>query len=128
VGSLTSHNPIGLHGLLRGYLYFTLQYCNCCGFLVFCGLLKDSLVVSVGEPEGKRLLGRPRRTWVDNIKMDLGEIGWVGVDCIGLAQDRGKWRALVNAVMNVRVSYSAGKLSNGYTTGGLFSSVQLHIV
>jgi hypothetical protein len=57
----------------------------------------------VGKPEGKRPLGRPRRSWVDNIKMDLLEIGWGGVDWIGLAQDRDKWRALVNAVMNHRV-------------------------
>jgi hypothetical protein len=57
----------------------------------------------VGEPNGRRPLGRPRRTWVDNIKMDLGEIGWVGVDCIGLAQRRDRWRALVNSVMNIWV-------------------------
>jgi hypothetical protein len=59
----------------------------------------------VGKPEGKRPLGRPRHTrrWVDNIKMDLLEIGWGSVDWIGLAQDRDKWRALVNAVMNLRV-------------------------
>jgi hypothetical protein len=58
----------------------------------------------VGKPEGKRPLGRPIRKWVDNIKIDLLEIGWGGVDSIGLAQDRDKWRALVNAVMNLRVS------------------------
>jgi hypothetical protein len=58
----------------------------------------------VGKPEGKRLLGRPRRRWVDNIKMDLLEIGLGDVDWIGLAQDRDKWRALVNVVMNLRVS------------------------
>jgi hypothetical protein len=52
---------------------------------------------------GKRPLGRPRRRWVDNIKMDLSEIGWGGVDWIALAQDRDKWRALLNAVMNLRV-------------------------
>jgi hypothetical protein len=57
----------------------------------------------VGKPEGKRPLGRPRRRWIDNIKMDLLEIGWCGVDWIGLAQDRYRWRALVNAVMNLRV-------------------------
>jgi hypothetical protein len=57
----------------------------------------------VGKPEGKRPLGRPRRRWVDNIKMDLLEIGWGGVHWIGLAQDRDKWRALVNAVMNLLV-------------------------
>jgi hypothetical protein len=52
----------------------------------------------VGKPEGKRPLGRPRRRSVDNIKMDRLEIGWGGVAWIGLAQDRDKWRALVNAV------------------------------
>jgi hypothetical protein len=57
----------------------------------------------VGKPEGKRPLGRLRRRWIDNIKMDLGEIGWGGVDWIGLAQHRGKWSDLVNAVMNLRV-------------------------
>jgi hypothetical protein len=57
----------------------------------------------VGKPEGKRPLGRPRRRWVVNIKMDLGEIGWDGRDWIELAQDRNQWRALVNTVMNLRV-------------------------
>jgi hypothetical protein len=57
----------------------------------------------VGKPEGKRPLERPRRRWVDNIKMDLLEIGWGGVDWIGLAQDRDKWKALANVVMNFRV-------------------------
>jgi hypothetical protein len=56
------------------------------------------------KPERRRLLGRPRRRLVDNIKMDLGEIGWGDMDWIGLAQDRGKWKALVNAVINFQVS------------------------
>jgi hypothetical protein len=56
-----------------------------------------------GKPEGKRPLGRPRRRWMDNIKMDLREIGWDGVDWIELAQGRDQWRALVNTVMNLRV-------------------------
>jgi hypothetical protein len=56
----------------------------------------------VGKPEGKRPLGRPRRKWIDNIKMDLSEIGLNIVDWIGLAQDRYRWRALVNSVMNLR--------------------------
>ena len=59
--------------------------------------------VLVGKPEGKRLLGRPRRRWEDNIKVDLQEIGCVGIDWIELAQDRDRWRAFVNAVMNLRV-------------------------
>jgi hypothetical protein len=57
----------------------------------------------VGKPEGKRPLGRPRLRWVDNIKMDLLKIGSSVVDWIGLAQDRYRWRALVNSVMNLRV-------------------------
>jgi hypothetical protein len=57
----------------------------------------------VGKPEGKRPLGRPRRRWIDNIKMDLLEIGLSVVDWIGLAQDRYRWTALVNSVMNLRV-------------------------
>jgi hypothetical protein len=57
----------------------------------------------VGKPGGKRPLGRPRYRWVDNIIMDLKKIRWDGVDCIGLAQDKDNWRALVNAVMNLHV-------------------------
>ena len=59
--------------------------------------------VLVGKPEGKRPLGRPRRRWEDNIKMDLQEVGCGVVDWIELAQDRDRWRSLVNAVMNLRV-------------------------
>jgi hypothetical protein len=59
--------------------------------------------VLVGKPEGKRPLGRPRRRWEDNIKMDLQEVGCGGMEWIELAQDRDIWRALVNAVMNLRV-------------------------
>ena len=57
----------------------------------------------VGTPEGKRSLGRPRLRWEDNIKMDFQEGGCAGVDWIELSQDRDRWRALVNAVMNLRV-------------------------
>jgi hypothetical protein len=57
----------------------------------------------VGKPQGKRPLGRPRCRWVDNIKMDLGEKGWGGRDWINLAQNRNRWRALVNSVLNLRV-------------------------
>jgi hypothetical protein len=68
----------------------------------------------VGKPEGRRPLGRPRRTWLDNIRMDLVEVGWGDVDWIGLAQDRDKWRALANLVLfhkllgNYRVSKELG--------------------
>ena len=59
--------------------------------------------VLVGKPEGKRPLLRPRRRWVDNIRMDFQEVGCGYMDWIGLAQDRGRWRTLVSAVMNLRV-------------------------
>ena len=59
--------------------------------------------VLVVKPQGKRPLGRPRRRWEDNIKMHFQEVGSGGVDCIDMAWDRDRWRALVNAVMNLRV-------------------------
>jgi hypothetical protein len=59
--------------------------------------------VLVGKPEVKRPLGRPRLGWDDNIKMDLQEVGWGGMDWIELAQDRDRWRALANVIMNLRV-------------------------
>jgi hypothetical protein len=62
-----------------------------------------SLRILVGKPEGKRPFGRPRRRWVDNIKVDLRETGWDGMDWIDLVQDREQRRALVNTVMNLRV-------------------------
>jgi hypothetical protein len=59
--------------------------------------------ILVGRPEGRRPLGRPRRRREDNIKMDLQEVGWDGVAWIDMTQDRDRWRALVSAVMNLRV-------------------------
>jgi hypothetical protein len=59
--------------------------------------------ILVGNPEEKRLLGRPRRRWVDNVKIAIREIGWDGMDWIDLTQDRDEWRALVNTVMNLPV-------------------------
>jgi hypothetical protein len=82
----------------------------------------------MGKPEGKRPLGRWRHRWVDNIRMDLGEVGWGDVDWIGLAKDRNRWTTLVNSVLNLRVPWNAGKLSSGLTSSGLSSSVQLHRV
>jgi hypothetical protein len=67
------------------------------------GETKNVYRITMGKPEGKRPLGRPRRRWVDNIKIDLREIGWNGLDWIDLDQDRDQWRALVNTVMNFRV-------------------------
>jgi hypothetical protein len=64
---------------------------------------RNAYRILVGKPGGKRPLGRPRGRLVDNIKMDLREIGLDGVDWIDMAQDRGQWRALVNTVLNIRV-------------------------
>jgi hypothetical protein len=73
------------------------------GHVARMGEKTNSYRLLVGKPEGKRLLGRPRRRWIDNIKMDLLEMGWSVVGWIGLAQDRYGWGALVNAIMNLRV-------------------------
>jgi hypothetical protein len=67
------------------------------------GEKRNAYRILVGKPEGKRSLGRPRRKWVKNIKMDLREIGWDGVDRIDRAQDRDQWRTLVNTALNLRV-------------------------
>jgi hypothetical protein len=64
---------------------------------------KNAYRLLMGNPERKTPLGRPRRRWVDNNRMDLVEVGWGGVDWIGMAQDRDKWRAFVNPVMKLRV-------------------------
>jgi hypothetical protein len=68
----------------------------------------------VGKPEGRRPLGRPRRRWGGNIRVDLVEVGWGDVDWIGLAEDRDRWRALVNSVLNLRVPQNAKKVSSVY--------------
>jgi hypothetical protein len=73
------------------------------GHVARMGTKRNAYRILVGKPEGKRPLGRPRRRWVDNIKIDLREIGWDGMGWIDLAQDRDKWRALVNMEMNLRV-------------------------
>jgi hypothetical protein len=66
------------------------------------GEKRNAYRLLVGKPQGKRPLGRSRRRWVD-IRMDLGEVGWGDVDWIDLAQDRNRWRALVNSELNLRV-------------------------
>jgi hypothetical protein len=79
--------------------------------------------ILVGKPEGKRPLGKPRRRWVDNIKIHLREIGWDGMDWIDVAQDRDQWRALVNTLVNLRVPYNAGKFLS--SIGGSSRRAQL---
>jgi hypothetical protein len=73
------------------------------GHVARMGEKRNAYRLLVEKPEGKRPLGRPRRKWVDNVRMYLGEVGWGDVDWIGVAQDRNRWRALVNSVLNLRV-------------------------
>jgi hypothetical protein len=68
------------------------------------GEKRNAYKLLLGKPERRWTLGRKRRRWVDNIRMDLVEVGWGDVDWIGLAQDRDRWRALVNSVLNLQVS------------------------
>jgi hypothetical protein len=92
------------------------------------GEKRNAYTLLVGKPEGKGMLRRPRCTWVDNIRMDLLELGWGDVDWIGLAQGSNRWRVLVNSVLNLRVPSNAGKLLSVPTTGGLSGGDQLHTV
>jgi hypothetical protein len=73
------------------------------GHIARMGEERNAYRLLVGKLEGRRPLGRPRRRWLDNIRKDLGEVGWGDVDRIGLAQDRDRWRALVIAVLNLWV-------------------------
>jgi hypothetical protein len=73
------------------------------GYVAHMGEVRGAYNILVGRPEGRRQLGRPRRRWEDNIKRDLREIGFGGVDWIHWAQDRDRWQALVNMMMNLRV-------------------------
>jgi hypothetical protein len=73
------------------------------GHVARMGEKRNAYRLLVGKPEGKRPLGRPRRRWVDNIRMDIGEVEWGDVDWIGPAKDRNRWRAVVNSVLNLRV-------------------------
>ena len=78
------------------------------GHVARMGEEREVCRVLLGKPERKRPLGRPRRRWVDNIRMDRQEVGCVYRDWIGLAQDRDRWRSLVSAVMNLRFPWNAG--------------------
>jgi hypothetical protein len=96
------------------------------GYVARMGLKRNSYRLVMGKPEGKCLLGRTRRRWMDNIKMVLGEVRWCCFNWIRVAQDRDKCRVVVNAVMSHRVPQSAGKLSSGCTNFGLSTGAQLH--
>jgi hypothetical protein len=98
------------------------------GHVARMGEKGDALRLLLGKPERRRPLGRPRHRWLDNIWMDLVQLGWSDVDWIGLAQDKDRWRALVNSVLNLRVPYNAGKLSSVQTTRDISSSAELHRV
>jgi hypothetical protein len=94
------------------YLYFTQysgdQRLRWAGYVTRMGERRDVYRVLVEKPEGKRQLGKPRRRWENNIKMDLQEVGCWVMDWIELVQDRDRWRALVNEVMDLRVLQNAG--------------------
>jgi hypothetical protein len=87
----------------QGSLYSFSNFMRWAGHAARMGERRNAYRILVGKPDGKRPLGRPRCRWVDNIKMDLKEVGWDGRDWIDLAQDRDRQRAYVNAVMNLRV-------------------------
>jgi hypothetical protein len=89
---------------------------------------RDACTIFVGKPEVKRPLGKPKRRWVDNIKMYLRKIGWVGMDWIDLAQDRDQCRAVTNTLMNLRVPKNLEKFLSSCVTGGFSRRAQLHKV
>jgi len=88
--------------IIRSYSVYIEEMVRWAGHVARMGEGRGVHRVLVGKPDGKRPLGRPRRRWEDNIKMDLQEVGGGG-DWMKFAQDRDKWRALVNTVMNLRV-------------------------
>jgi hypothetical protein len=89
------------------------------------GEKRNGYRILVGKPEGKRPLRRPRRRWVDNIKIDLREIGWDFMDWINLAQDREQWRTLVNTVMSLGIVQNVGKFLSSCTIGSFSRRAQL---
>jgi hypothetical protein len=76
---------------------------SACYLVARLGEKRNTYRLLVGKPEGKIPLGRPRRRWVDNIRIDLGEVEWGEVNWIGLSQDKNSWRTLVNSVLNLQV-------------------------
>jgi hypothetical protein len=89
------------------------------------GEKRNACRILVGKPEGKRPLGRPRRRWVDYVKMNLREIRWDGMDWIDMVHYRDQRRALVNTILNLRVPKDAGKFLSGCKIGGSSRKAQL---
>jgi hypothetical protein len=96
------------------------------GHVTRMGEKRNTCRILVGQPEGERPVGRQGRMWVDNIKMDLRDIGWSGGDWIDLHQDRDQCRALANTTIILRVPQNVGKFWSRCTTGGVSSTAQLH--
>jgi hypothetical protein len=94
------HNLYSFPDIIRQFKSRQIRWA---GHVACVGEEREVYKVLVGKPEGKRPLGRPRHRWEDEIRMDLGEIGLGGVDWIRLSQDRDRWRAVVSAVMSLRV-------------------------
>jgi hypothetical protein len=88
---------------MKGDMMIKARRMTWAGHVARMGEVRGAFNILVGRLEGRKPLGRPRRRWEDNIKMDLGEIGFGDVDWIHLAQDRGRWRAFVSTVMNLRI-------------------------
>jgi hypothetical protein len=88
---------------VRSELIIKARRMRCAGHVARMGERRSAYKLLAGKPEGRRPLGRPRRRWLDNIRMDLVEVRWGDEDWIGLAQDRDRWRALENSVLNFRV-------------------------
>jgi hypothetical protein len=84
--------------------------------------------ILVGKPGGRRPLGTSRPKWEDNIKMDLRDIGWYGMDWIDVVWDMGQWRALANTAVNLQVPLNIGKFLSCCATGGFSRKTQLHVV
>jgi len=97
---MQSAHPLPRNGLMH---FWSPYYGARAGHVAHMGEGRSMYRVLVGKPEGKTSLGRARHRWEDNTKMDHQEVGWEGMDWIDLAQDRDRWRALVNVVMNLWV-------------------------
>jgi hypothetical protein len=110
--------PGTLNYLIANLVSLLFILCDVRGLYFFIFSLSDKCAyrVLVGTPEGKGPLGTPRHRWEDNIKMDLQDVGCGGMDWIELAEDRDSWRALVNAVMSLRVPSNAGSFLTGRKT------------